>query len=68
MSNMSRDDLEIGCDELEDRDYIEYHDALDAAEKAGEPWFSFDTFMRRIVENRSTMPAPEPCNLDELPF
>lgn len=69
MSNMSRDDLEIGMDDLEDRDLVDYQRALDEAEEAGEPPFSFDQYMERIETNRrrsaSTMPA---LNLDELPF
>jgi len=66
MSNMSRDDLEIGQDECDDRDLIEYMDALDVAEKAGRNWFSFADFVQQIEKNRSTRPAPM-CD-DELPF
>jgi hypothetical protein len=69
MSNMSRDDLEIGQDACEDRDLIDYQVALDEAEQTGEPIFSFDQFMDRVEANRArsavTLPAP---SLDELPF
>jgi hypothetical protein len=46
----SRDDLEVGQDMCDDRDMIEYHDALDAAEAAGEPSFTFAEFLDRIVK------------------
>ena len=70
-----RDDLEMGMDMVDDRDMIEYHDALDAAEKAGEPWFSFEEFLRRCEANRrldaskaTTLPAPSTDGDDEIPF
>ena len=66
MSNMSRDDLEIGMDMSDDRDLIEYQVALDEAEEASEPLFSFDQFMDCVEANRSTLPATV-CD-DELPF
>lgn len=57
-----------------DRDEVEYHDALDDAEKAGEPFFTFEEFMARVEQNRrvsaskvDTIPAPADCD-DEIPF
>lgn len=69
-----RDELEMGMDSLEERALIDYHDALDAAEAAGESWFSFDAFMARCEENRrvarlsaTTVPASDDAD-DNIPF
>ena len=58
-----------------DRDEVEYHDALDEAEKAGEAPFSFAEFMARCEQNRrqaaakaDTMPAPAFDADDDIPF
>ena len=68
MSNMSRDDLELGQDSTDDREVAEYMNALDAAEKAGEgPGSSFVEYMVRCEANCSTLPAPVVGD-DELPF
>lgn len=58
-----------------DRDECEYHMALDDAEKAGEPYFTFDQFMARVESNRRqaaakavTLPAPAFDADDDIPF
>jgi hypothetical protein len=64
-----RDDLEIGQADFDDRAEVEYHEALVAAEAAGEPWFSFDAFMARVdAANRAAARPPEPIDFDNLPF
>jgi hypothetical protein len=74
MSFETRDDLDIGMYECEDRDTAEYYDALSAADEAGEPWFSFDEFLarraRRAAALASTLPAPADDSDDEdnIPF
>jgi len=51
----------------DDRAQIEYHMALDDAEKAGEPWFSFKDFMARAPK-REPAPLPEGDEDDDIPF
>ncbi len=61
MSFLERDEMDPDNDRL----HTEYYDALDAAEAAGEDWFSFEDFVTRCEANRrhaasvaSTLPAP----------
>lgn len=62
-------------EEYVDRDEVEYHDALDAAHDAGEPFFTFDEFKARTESHRrlvaataSTIPAPSEDADDDIPF
>ncbi len=72
MSIVSRDDLEIGMDMVEALDEVAYYDALEAADVAGEPWFSFEEFKARIARHAfcsaSTLPAPADTDDDSIPF
>jgi hypothetical protein len=70
MMDVERDE-QLDC---VDRDEVEYHDALDEAEKAGEPWFSFAEFKarcekaQRVAASKAvTLPAPPDVD-DDLPF
>lgn len=67
-----RDDLFIGADAY---DQMAYHDALDAAEEAGEPPFTFEEFMARVAARArkaasvaTTLPAPPDSDDDNIPF
>ncbi len=58
-----------------DRDEVEYHDALDAAEKTGAPFFTFAEFQARCEQSRrvaaskaETLPAPPFDADDDIPF
>ncbi len=52
-----------------------YHQALEAAEAAGMPWFSFQDYLVRVGEatrkaasQASTLPAPPPAEDDDISF